>query len=78
MFEDVWDVRYVRGKDIYYGFNFEVKSKLVCVMIMSKGVVFKSVWDSLVLGEIGFGKGDRVMFFVRFIVFNILFNFGGF
>ncbi|KAK0666851.1 putative mediator of RNA polymerase II transcription subunit 19 [Cercophora samala] len=75
--EDVWDARYVRGKDIHHGFNPEVKSKLLRATTMSKGVVPKSVWDSSVLGEIGPGKGDRAMSSARPTAPNTPLNLGG-
>ncbi|AEO62778.1 uncharacterized protein THITE_2107362 [Thermothielavioides terrestris NRRL 8126] len=57
--QDVWDVHYVRGKDIRDGLGSEARQKLLRATTMAKGFVPKALWDHSVLGELGPGKGDK-------------------
>ncbi|KAK4127373.1 mediator of RNA polymerase II transcription subunit 19 [Parathielavia appendiculata] len=57
--QDVWDVHYVRGKEIDKGFSNEARQKLPRSVTMGKGTVPKSLWDSSVLGDLAPGKGEK-------------------
>ncbi|KAK3902267.1 hypothetical protein C8A05DRAFT_44277 [Staphylotrichum tortipilum] len=57
--QDVWDVNYVRSREILAGFTGETRQRLPKAMTLGKGIVPKNLWDSSVLGDLGPGKGDK-------------------
>jgi hypothetical protein len=57
--DDVWDVHYVRGKEINHGFSNDARQNLLRALTMGKGIVPKSLWDNSVLGDLTAGKGDK-------------------
>jgi hypothetical protein len=57
--QDVWDVHYVRGKEINHGFSNDARQNLLRALTMGKGTVPKSLWDSSVLGDLGAAKSER-------------------